>query len=301
MSEKKNGSIGAGIAFIAAGLFLIAYKFGFIDLGLFWSTINLWPLLLVVIGINMIFKKTPWIKALTWILFIAIVVLYSYYFDGNITIFGRTVGYDMHQEEYISEYDSSVEYGELKLDLGAGRLDVLSGDEYLIESKYPGEITEVIDSGLNNTQIFDYKTKNGIDFIKRDNEGYKYFFKLNKDIVWGIDIDMGAVDAKLDMRNIIFDDLDIDVGAGQLDLYLDKIDESVSIFIDSGVSNIDVYIPKDESVKLKYDGGIKDIDFVGDLHYEKEGEFYYSKEYSKDVFYFIDINTGVGNLSIREY
>ena len=300
MKEKKNGSTGIGIAFIAAGLFLIAYKFGLIDFRLFWSAVNLWPLLLVVIGISIIFKKTPWIKVITWILFIAVVILYSYYFDSDITIFGRSIGYDVHQEEYIAGYDSTILYGELKLNLGAGRLDVLSGDEYLIESKYPGEITEVIDSSRSNTQIFEYKTNNGIDFIKRDNEGYKYFFKLNKDVTWAIDVDMGAVDAKLDMRDIPFDVLDIDVGAGQVDLYLDEIDESVSVSIDSGVSDIDIYVPEDMSVKLKYDGGIKDIDFIG-MHYKKDDEFYYSEDYSKDVYYYIDINTGIGNLSIREY
>jgi hypothetical protein len=303
MSEKKNGSTGIGIAFIAAGLFLIAYKFGLIDFRLFWSAVNLWPLLLVVIGISMIFKKTPWIKVVTWILFIAVVVLYSYYFDSNITIFGRNFSGDIQQQEQIIEYHSDVKFGELRLNLGAGQLNISSGDGYLIESKFPKEITKVKDSVLNNRRVFIYETISNSNFIKHGTigtDGHEYIFKLNEKVVWDIDVDMGAVDAKLDMRDIVFDGLDIDIGAGQLDLYLDEIDENVSVSIDSGVSDIDIYIPKDTSVKLKYDGGIKDIDFIG-MHYKKDGEFYYSEDYLKDVYYYIDINTGIGNLSIREY
>ncbi len=303
MREKNNRSTGMGIAFIVVGLFLIAYKFDFIDFRLFWSVVNLWPLIFVVVGINIIFKKTTWVKALTWTLFIVIVVLNSYYFENGFKVFGRSVSYNIERQEHIIEYESDIKDGELRLKLGAGRLDISSGHDYLIESNFPKKITTAKDSISNNRRIIVYETINNNIINQRTfgNDGYEYNIKLNENVSWDVDIDMGAMDAKLDMRDIAFDDLDIDIGAGQLELYLDDINENASISIDSGVSDIDIYIPEDMSVKLKYDGGIKDIDFIGDSYYKKDGDYYYSDDYSSDFYYYIDINTGVGNLSIRDY
>ncbi|MCD6435945.1 MAG: hypothetical protein J7L15_06110 [Clostridiales bacterium] len=90
MRKAKDENVRTGIVFILVGFFLIAYKFGLVDFRLFWAIGRLWPLILIVIGINIIFQKTPWVKAITWTIFIIIVGLaYVYYFKSDMRIFGR--------------------------------------------------------------------------------------------------------------------------------------------------------------------------------------------------------------------
>lgn len=86
MSKNRNSNVGIGIAFIIAGVMLFAYQFGYIDLKIFWSLFKLWPLILIVIGINIIFKGNNWIKWFSWIMLIFIIIIYSQFctIDGRV-------------------------------------------------------------------------------------------------------------------------------------------------------------------------------------------------------------------------
>ena len=305
MSERKNGTLGIGIAFIVAGLLLVAYRFGYIDLGIFWSFFTLWPLLLIVIGVSIIFKNTPWVKGLAWILLIATVVLYSHYFDKNVRFFGREmVRYDLVSSEVEIDHNSNIKTGSAIIKLGAGRLGIESTDDYEVKATFPEEIT-TFKSEVSDNEAFTFRAIHDDDFLRNSRllaNGYDYKFELNEDILWKIDVDMGAMDSNLDLRDIEFDKLDIDMGAGDIDLYLGYLENNARISIDSGVSDIKIYIPEDIPAQIIFDGGIKDINFDSDTTFIKTGDNYETRSFNTgENYYRIDISTGVGELNIEQY
>ncbi|MBN2260351.1 MAG: hypothetical protein JW702_07385 [Clostridiales bacterium] len=305
MEEKKAGNSGLGIAFITVGLFLLAYRFNLIDGRIFVSFLNLWPLLLIVIGINIIFKRNGWIKFVTWMLFFAALIMYTYYYNGNIQIFGEKIITDhLESEKSYVVYDENIEQGLLKLNLGAGQLEIYSGNQELINSEYPKDITDVTTTFDNENRKVIYNVKNNSSDLRDGiiiDKGYRYDFEINENVIWKFDIDMGAMDANIDLRDILFSDVNIDIGVGQLDLYLDDLIFNSTVQVSTGVSDINIYIPQGQSVKLRYDGGVKVAHFSGGDDYKKDGEYYYSKSYDDNQYYLLNISAGVGDLNIREY
>ncbi len=305
MNNKRNGTLGIGIAFIVAGLLLVAYRFGYIDLGIFWSFLTLWPLLLIVIGVSIIFRNRPWVKALAWILLIATVILYSHYFDKNVRFFGRDmVRYDLVSSEVAIDHNANIKTGSAIIMLGAGKLEIESSDDYEVKATFPEEIT-TFRSKVSDNEAFEFSAIHDDDFLRNSRwlaHGYDYSFELNEVILLNIDVDMGAMDSDLDLRDIEFDRLDIDMGAGDIDLYLGYLENNARISIDSGVSDIKIYIPEDIPAQIIFDGGIKDINFDSDSTFIKTGDNYETREFDKsENYYIIDISTGVGELNIEQY
>lgn len=76
----KSRNIGMGIFFIIVGAVWLLVNLGYIR---GWWILNslsvLWPLLLVVIGINIIFRGNAVINIIVWLLFAAAVIGYSFH------------------------------------------------------------------------------------------------------------------------------------------------------------------------------------------------------------------------------
>lgn len=91
--QKRN--IGFALFLIFVGLVLILINFGIIGLSVVGSLITLWPLIIIVIGINIIFRQYPIVKALVWIAFLATLIIYAHYFPekGDFLEMLRNHGY----------------------------------------------------------------------------------------------------------------------------------------------------------------------------------------------------------------
>jgi hypothetical protein len=277
-----------------------------IEMNIFWSLINLWPLILVVIGVNMIFKDNAWIKALAWILLIAAMVAYSYYGGADFRFLGiQFKGNDLTAATAQHQLHDKMEYGQLNLKLGAGDVTIGSTGEYAIYSQYPEEITENESDFDLETQTFAYTAKHDEGYLpmpRRNTNGYTYLYNLSEELLWDIDIDMGAMDMDMDLRDVPFDRLDMDLGAGDVTCYFGILDDAAYVSIDSGVSDVTLYVPEEMPMRLHFEGGIKDIDFEGAAALRKNGEYYETKEFNQGlVHYEIDVNTGVGELTINRY
>jgi hypothetical protein len=306
MSDKKNSSIGIGIAFVIAGLFLMAYRFGYIDFNIFWSLVNLWPLILVAIGVSIIFRRNPWIKGLVWILLIVAVVLYGYYGEGKMFFFGhQVIDYDLTETITELKLEDETKSGKIVMNLGAGAINIGSTDDYTAVARYPDEITDISTEFSNGGKDFELRMNHNDKYLPRPRvnmNGFTYDLELQENVIWDIDIDMGAMDMEMDLRDLDFNKLDLDLGAGDIDIYLGNPAEKSNISIDSGVSDIKVFIPEDVPVKIRFDGGIKDIDFTGDSSFNKNGDYYESDNFTGSApYYYLDISTGVGELTIEQY
>ena len=262
--------------------------------------------MLIAIGVSIIFRKNPWVKGIVWILLIAAVIAYGYFGDGRVVIFGHQVlDYNLTEKTTAVELRNETELGKIDLNLGAGAINIGSTDEYAVLARYPDEITDFTAEFTNGDKKFELRMDHDDKYLPRPRlnvEGLSYDLDLQEDVLWDFDIDMGAMDLEMDLRDLGFETIDLDLGAGDIDLYLGDLVTMSKIYIDSGVSDIRIYIPEDAAVKIKFDGGIKDIDFDGDTSFRKYDEYYQTDNYeTSDLNYYFDINTGLGDLVIEQY
>lgn len=92
--EHKN--IGFGVFLVCIGVLWLCISFGIIGWSIVYSFFKLWPLIFVVMGINIIFRDKAYVRAITWLLFLAVVVAYGFlgngHFNNDFPYFDRFMG-----------------------------------------------------------------------------------------------------------------------------------------------------------------------------------------------------------------
>src|SRR5699024_586714 len=290
--NKKNISLGIllismGIMWILNDLNIINFRFIYILNGF----LDLWPLILIIVGINIIFKNDI-LNNVLWILFFVIVVFYGTFihkdYDSNENIQGEDISIEM-EEDIIS--------GELDLSIGAASFEIGEEIKEYGVLRHNGKFNyKTIDK--NNTRSLIINSRERLNMNKSDNH---LFLGLNNNIPWGIDIETGASKSILNLQDIIVEELDLEIGAGSIEINLGDKSPSTNIDIEGGASSIDLNIPNNSGIKIRMDGALNSTNIEG-LDLVEEGKYLVSQgfEDSENKFY-IDIELGVGSLDINYY
>lgn len=281
-----------GLILVTVGIFLLLANLGIINYNVFYNIFNLWPLLLIVIGINIVFRNTKAISYIAWGLFFVIIIIYGVYTQNNLETS------DLSTETIVMERRAETRYADLDLDLGASRLNINSTDDELLLGNLKGRrlnYTEKYSNGREKVDIlFESGNFNLTNF--QANQDATYDFYLNNEIIWDLDLDLGALSGQLNLEDIPTRSLDLDIGAASLTIVLgDKHDLDFSI--DSGASSIDIIIPKGVGLKIELDIGLS-ANNIDDLDLIYNDDYYISSNYdSAETKINIDVDSGLGKIN----
>ena len=128
----------------------------------------------------------------------------------------------------------------------------------------------------------------------------KAIVKLNKNLVWDLDIDVGAADIKMDLRDFKIRSVEIDGGASVIKLILGDLYEETKVNIDAGASSIQVRIPEGSACELNTDVTLATKNIKG---FNKVASGMYVtpnfSESSNNIV--IDVDVAVSTLKIERY
>lgn len=265
--------------------------------------LDLWPLILIILGINIIFKKES-LNSILWLLFLLVLVVYSLFViqDDNLSrpfnIVDQGFNNSIGEEIVTMDMDDSVEKGRLHLDIGATNFQVNFTDDYLINLVQDGSFDYRTDNKEGIENIF---LSNESNFLKR-NTSRRFQIDLNKDIPWDFHMDIGAGSGELNLQEIRVEEIDLDMGAGNLEIFFGDKGEKIFIDVDAGASKIRFKIPKDVGLKIDYQGGLNSTNF-DDLALINLGNgSYISEDFNSSTTKFeIDLDMGVGSFYIDLY
>src|SRR5699024_8675117 len=186
--------------------------------------------------------KNKTVEKIIWILFFIILLVYSFFLSQNIYI--NTPPGTHKDQVYSAPLEKETAKGKVDLDIGGVRFAISSGTSNFID--------------LSSTQSLDYKVKTqdflqgisisnveNIIYFVEDFPHYSFDLKLNKSIPWDIDIEAGAIDGKLDLKEINLEECNLDIGAGKAEFILGEKSPSANINMDTGLSQVILHIPKD--------------------------------------------------------
>lgn len=284
-----------GIILIGIGILFLLSNFGIIQWSIFNVFLQLWPLILIVIGINLILKKNRIIIVITWLLFFMAIIAYGFMFEGN---YEERINTTINST--IFEKKSETTEAQLNLNVAAAKVILDSKTNHLIyASVNPQRIKSDIKYNDNQkTAIIEFNNiKNTAHNIGAASEYYR--FSLNDNVTWQISSVMGAVSGDMDFSNVKIKNMDLDVGAGNLKLQFgNDYNATSNIEINAGASHLHIILPKSAGVKLKLEGLVdkKQLESFG---WQKDGQYYYSTNYhDADSKLHFDIDMGIGNLDI---
>ncbi|MZQ99191.1 MAG: hypothetical protein GT601_16110 [Acidaminobacter sp.] len=289
--------IGVGLTFIAIGVVWLLVKFGYINISIVSALFDLWPLIFVVVGINIIFRRFPYISLITWVLFIAAILLYGTMVGSrnrDFDFFGMTLPWtivergDRNASDWVSGVTSGsfdiadldgIEKASVDIALPAGTFKVGVTDQNAMSYVVPGKLYQVGSRRNDNDIAYSFKPEEGLRF---DNvhEKLDYDLYLNPKVKWDLKIDAGAMESDMSLEKIPVERLQINMGAGDLDLRMGSLVERSTVEINCGATSIRLVVPEGVGVSVDYKGVVGDQSLSRN-GFVKEDGIYYSEGYDQ--------------------
>lgn len=258
---------------------------------------DLWPLILVIVGINIMFKKEG-LNTILWIAFLIILIVYSFFIKDN--ILERASNGTLKDEIYTEEMRTDIERGRLDLDVGATSFNIGSIDDNFVKIEHDGAFNYKFNRKESAENVYISNEVTNDIFNSKSKRNFE--LGLNKEIPWEIDMDLGAVSGNLNLKDIVAEKVDLDMGAGKIEIILGDKAEFIFMDIDAGASQIILNIPESAGLKLNYDGALNSTNFddLGLIKTEK-GKYVSGNFNAAITKYEIELDMGVGQFTINYY
>jgi N-terminal domain of toast_rack, DUF2154/Domain of unknown function (DUF5668) len=207
--------------------------------------------------------------------------------------------YSSHTEQVLELQGATAVRAELKM--GAGQLNVSGGSGHLLNSRFmfdrkwdsPRVDYQVVD-GKGHLEIS--QEQGGIHFGPSDNT---WDLNFNNDVPLELEVEMGAGQGNLRLRDMNVKDLRLHMGAGQVELDLTGERKSdLNVEIKGGVGQATIRLPHDVGVSAHAAGGLGTINARG---MQKDGNEYHNDVYGKTEHRIrLDVEGGIGEIDLIE-
>jgi hypothetical protein len=243
---------------ITIGLVFLLVNFGFIPGVTALSLLNLWPLLLVLAGIDIAIGRRWPLAALgidvaVIALGLALLSTQPAFVGGPFFVIGGTAG----GEHDVSVARQSATSLSLSFNGGAGRFRFGGGSAQLVEahSNYDDLIVRRtnFDSGGDHADVrIDQNTRrSGAPSGTPDVET-----RIANDVSTTLSVNGGAGEFTVDLRDVTLRSADLNVGAASLILTLPKPTGMVTIDVNAGASSIVIEVPDGVEAQVTTKGAL---------------------------------------------
>lgn len=297
----KSGQVFWGIFFVALGALILLTKY---DVLLFnfdyvW---DLWPLILVFIGLMVIARKSK-IRPVIYLLFgflVAFLVYGTFYNIFNYVDFDEK--YDYYQKNIYSEKYDDSEYAKLEVEAGAGTFTIKDTTHDLIKGIARGPFADYNFYAYNrgNTTKINFDLRHTSFSIFKGNVKNFLDIELNKNPIWDLKLDIGAAKAKFDLTRFKVRDIELNTGATDVKFRLGDLYDYTDIHVEMGAASLEFDIPKNSGCRLTGQMFLISKDIPGFI--KKSKKYYVTPNYDEAANKIdIDIQGGISSLEIHRY
>jgi len=287
-----------GLILVAIGAAFLLNNFGYVHFH--WANVfHLWPIFLVIAGVNLVFahNNSTWATILKFgVAIIGLGLLffgdfhgrfnywpgYHYNFsdndnndddDNNDTTNTKFIGHDNFNEPY-------------KADIKIARLDISGGATSYSLKDTTNQLFSGSTVDTHNWYDFSHHMDDSVyvvDFHMRNHHGLNFdsdkndaVMRLNLSPEWQIYVETGASKIDFDLSKFKVRELRLHGGAASFDVKLGQPLSMTDVDIQTGVSGVNISIPQNAACSIETDSGLSDNHFEGfnktsDNNYETGG------------------------------
>lgn len=289
---------------------LLLINLNMMEYDVLWQMVQLWPILLIVGGIDVMLSRRNLPLALLGV-GISLVLLFGSVFGLN-----RLFPPNPASEEIISQPMLDTASPQIILEPGFAslELDALNDSNQMIVGTIATARGEALEESVDNGQ-YRLTTDARNPFIRSDNT---WALGLNSSAKYDLTIDMGVGDANIDLSALQLSDFSYNTGVGLSVITLPEGDYTariesgvgqivinlpargdITLSIDGGVGSIQLNVPKNANLRTTVDRGIASLQIPNG--YTRVDDTFTSPNYSAaDDHIEITIDQGVGNIAVRE-
>ncbi|MFA5536509.1 MAG: toast rack family protein [Bacillota bacterium] len=297
----SRGRIFWGLLLVFFGAVLLLSNFGLVD-RYFWSNLlRFWPVLLIIWGLLTVMDRN---SSASWpILFLIIVGLaVSFHFWGSYEV-KHNAGATLHRGQTSLLIEPDIERASLDLNYGAGTLSIAGNSDRKLAFVYSDYESEPWIAQKTTGKHGEYSVKQKRDSFTNYLPGTgtrKWEFKLPANILWDLALDVGAAKATLDFREVDLKYLDLNMGAGDVTIWIGDRRLETELKVDAGASNIKIIVPDNIGLKVKMDGGLNssNLDSIGLV---KDGSYYVTENSTSSSKLFLNFSGGVNKFELLRW
>jgi len=301
----KNDKLIPGLILVLIGAAFLLNNYGYLHFH--WENfIRLWPIFLVIAGVNLVFahNKSPWAT----ILKIAVAVCgiglllfgnfgdrynfwpgwhYSHHYSRN------DDNNDMNDDDnndddngnakmavngtFSEPYASSVKVAKLNISGGATTYNLADTSNQLFSASTSDKSDRYTfyKNMEDSVPVLNFKMKDhhGFNF---DSDKNRAEFRLNPNPIWEINVETGASSIEFDLSKFKVKSLQLHGGAASFHIKLGMPQATTEVEVETGVSGVDISIPQNAACSIETDSGLSDNNFSGfnktnDNSYETPG------------------------------
>jgi hypothetical protein len=272
-----------GVILLSVGIVLLLNNLDYVDWSVWISILSLWPVLLIAIGIEKIFAKTPlsFLSYLSPVLLLLAILgpaYYYYNYEEKAAPSGKTFRWE-------KEMTLPVRKGYALIDFKAGRLKVDAGQDKLILANFDYWRREPL-------CIYNYSDKDSSVRleIKDLDHFWRGWFKpgfmnrhewdlfLSDKIPWELAIENAVMSGNLDFSALTVENLSVDSDASTLKIKLGNKAKNLKAKIDSDASTLELLLPKDAGLKIENRSSLSSTNFK-DISINHEKKRYWTSNY----------------------
>ena len=281
-----------GIVFLVGGVLLLLQTTGVVSWGVWVNLWRYWPVILIAVGVNvMLGRRLPLMAGLLILLLLGGAVAAASV---------QTVNDGGGETSAFTEPLNGLASADVRVAFGGGELRIHSlgtGADTFIQGQFEGLPADVVFERAGDTGRLRIESS-GSGFLS-DFGDTVWDVALSRDAVLELDVDAGAADINLDLRDLQVTRLDMSVGAANADIVMPSGAGHVDAVINGGATSITIVVPEGVAARVSSDSGLSSVD-VDRGRIPRFGDEYVSPGYgSATDRVHIRIRVGAASVDVR--
>lgn len=280
-----------------------------------WGTLGrFWPLILVLIGVEIILRQTRAGWAVSLVASLAVVVLavglvagaaqLGWVNDLALPVGDRVQGVSLAEQASVSRDLNGIREARASIDFGAGKLVLNSlsdaPDKLVVVDYSVGAVGHV--PRLNVSQSGaqgNLRISGGQDFqFGRRPEADQWNVHLSPDVPLDLALKLGAAEGNVDLAGLKIKTLQLDVGASNLTVSFPAGAGSSRATVNAGAASLTLEIPAGVGARIVSESGLASIN-ASSRYTKSEGVFTTSDYQTAANRLDIDLKAGVSSVNIK--
>ncbi len=296
---KRTPSL-IGPLLITFGVLLLLANLGYLPLSIWQIAAQYWPIILILIGVEILFGRRSWLGSLVvLVLWIAIVagLVWLAISGASLLPMGATIS------EQMNEPLGDIKSATIDLNVGASTVFVSALNEdttNLMEGKFNRregiKIVKTYNVNANVGNLILKEEGNPGSFVGASTS--RWDVALYPQIPLAVRVNSGVGNANLDLSKLNVTTLRVNGGVGSLNVTTPQAG-TTTMKIDGGVGSVVVTIPPGVAAQIRVNSGLGGA-HIDQSRFAKSDKIYQSADYASAANKIdIEVNGGVGSVTVR--
>ena len=301
--EPRLKRVFDGLVTIAFGVIFLSLSVGALGWGIWLQLLQLWPVLLIAIGLDIIGKGAgiALLRVLSSIVVLAGLLYAVLLMPVSRPVWAFGFGATSEPFEFSHSREALVDSGEVSVRGAVGDLSVSAGTALAAaagRSPFGEPGFEVVQDGDTAEVAIDMGNRSSMWWSGGESS---LDVELSRDVTWDLSVDSGVSRLDADLSGLRLSGLIVKAGVSDATITLgEDMGGTVPVRLEAGVSHLRIRIPRGIAVRIEADAGISTKSIDSELLASDDSWKTKDFESARDR-YDIELKSGVSTIEVELY